>query len=174
MICAEVKEIHALETALRIREIRPDVRIVTQMANPSVGRALERVSGRGSVLDVATLAGPSFVEACLRRPAHDIEFAGVHFAVVAGGGDRVRRRSPSDLPRALRQPGPRGHHARRRLATWPNARAGTIGSSPGDRVAVLGTEEELKLGGIDPKRTRRSPLRTHRHLPAAWPAKPPA
>ena len=40
-VCAEVKEIHALETALRIREIRPDVRIVTQLANPSVARALE-------------------------------------------------------------------------------------------------------------------------------------
>ena len=31
---------------------------------------------------------------------------------------------------------------------------------PGDRVAVLGTEDELKLGGIELKRTRRSPLRT--------------
>src|ERR1700723_1691491 len=82
VVCAEVKEIHALETALRIREIRPDVRIVTQMANPSVGRALERVSGRGSVLDVATLAGPAFVEACLGRNAHDIELGGVQFAVV--------------------------------------------------------------------------------------------
>ena len=82
VVCAEVKEIHALETALRIREIRPDVRIVTQLANPSVARALERVSGRGSVLDVATLAGPSFVEACLGRNAHDIELAGVQFAVV--------------------------------------------------------------------------------------------
>jgi Trk K+ transport system NAD-binding subunit len=30
----------------------------------------------------------------------------------------------------------------------------------GDRVAVLGTEDELRLGGIDPERTRRSPLRT--------------
>src|ERR1019366_10742830 len=81
VVCAEVKEIHALETALRIREIRPDVRIMTQLANPSVARALERVSGRGSVLDVATLAGPSFVEACLGRNAHDIELARVNFAV---------------------------------------------------------------------------------------------
>ncbi len=45
VVCAAVEEIHALETALRIRELRPDVRIVTQLANPSVARALERVSG---------------------------------------------------------------------------------------------------------------------------------
>src|SRR3984957_5052654 len=82
VVCAEVKEIHALETALRIREMRPDVRIVTQLANPSVARALERAWGRGSVLDVATLAGPSFVEACLGRRSHDIELDGVDFAVV--------------------------------------------------------------------------------------------
>jgi len=82
VVCVEVNEIHTLETALRIREIRPDVRIVVQLANPSVARALERVSGRGSVLDTATLAGPSFVEACLRRNAHSIELGGVEFAVV--------------------------------------------------------------------------------------------
>jgi hypothetical protein len=82
VVCAEVKEIDALETALRIREIRPEVRIVTQLANPSVARALERVSGQGTVLDVATLAGPSFVEVCLGRNAHDIELDGVQFAVV--------------------------------------------------------------------------------------------
>ena len=63
------------------------------------------------MLDVATLAGPSFVEACLGRNAHDIELGGVHFAVVqvevAETGGHA-----SDLPRALRQPGPRGDHAR--------------------------------------------------------------
>ena len=44
VVCVEVKEIHTLETALRIRETRPDVRMVVQLANPSVARALERVS----------------------------------------------------------------------------------------------------------------------------------
>ena len=65
VVCVEVDEIHTLETALRIKEIRPDLPLVVQLANPSVARALERVSGPGSVLDVASLAGPSFVEACL-------------------------------------------------------------------------------------------------------------
>jgi voltage-gated potassium channel Kch len=159
VICAEVKEIHALETALRIREIRPDVRIVTQMANPSVGRALERVSGRGSVLDVATLAGPSFVEACLRRPSHGIELGGVHFAVVQvevgeseiGAHPTFRGHFGNLAPVAI-MPGDGGE-----MAPCPGRDHRVV---PGDRVAVLGTEEELKLGGIDPIRTRRSPLRT--------------
>ncbi len=159
VINAEVKEIHALETALRIREIRPDVRIVTQMANPSVGRALERVSGKGSVLDVATLAGPSFVEACLRRPAHDIELAGVHFAVVQvavaddeGATHPTFRGHFGNLAPVAIMPGDGSE-----MAQCPGRDHQVV---PGDRVAVLGTEEELKLGGIDPKRTRAPSLRT--------------
>ena len=135
------------------------MRIVTQMANPSVGRALERVSGKGSVLDVATLAGPSFVEACLRRPAHDIELAGVHFAVVQvevaddeGATHPTFRGHFGNLAPVAIMPGDGSE-----MAQCPGRDHQVV---PGDRVAVLGTEDELKLGGIDPKRTRRSPLRT--------------
>jgi Trk K+ transport system NAD-binding subunit len=158
VICAEVREIHALETALRIREIRPDVRIVTQMANPSVGRALERVSGKGSVLDVATLAGPSFVEACLGRNAHDIELAGVNFAVVqvevteSEGAHPTFRGHFGNLAPVAIMPGNGGE-----MAQCPGRDHEVVA---GDRVAVLGTEEELTLGGIDSKETRRSPQRT--------------
>ena len=138
VVCAEVKEMHALETALRIREIRPDVRIVTQMANPSVARALERVSGKGSVLDVATLAGPSFVEACLGRTAHDIELAGVHFAVVQVEVGRATTAHPTfrghfgNLAPVAIMPGDGGE-----MAQCPGRDHQVV---PGDRVAVLGTE----------------------------------
>jgi Trk K+ transport system NAD-binding subunit len=157
VVCAEVKEIHALETALRIREIRPDVRIVTQLANPSVARALERVSGRGSVLDVATLAGPSFVEACLGRNAHDIEVGGVQFAVVqvdvgesAAAHDTFRGHFGNLAPVAI-MPGDGSA-----MAQCPGRDHKVVA---GDRVAVLGTEDELMLGGIDPRRTQRVPHR---------------
>jgi Trk K+ transport system NAD-binding subunit len=157
VICAEVKEIHALETALRIREIRPDVRIVTQMANPSVARALERVSGRGSVLDVATLAGPSFVEACLGRNAHDIELGGVQFAVVQVDVDQSEaahatfRGHFGNLAPVAIMPGDGSE-----MAQCPGRDHKVVA---GDRVAVLGTEDELRLGGIDPRRTRSVPHR---------------
>jgi Trk K+ transport system NAD-binding subunit len=158
VVCAEVKEIHALETALRIREIRPDVRMVTQLANPSVARALERVSGKGSVLDVATLAGPSFVEACLGRNAHDIELGGVQFAVV-----QVDVAESEAAHSTFR-----GHFGNLAPVAIMPADGGDMVQCPGrdhkvvagDRVAVLGTEEELTLGGIDSRRTRRAPQRT--------------
>jgi Trk K+ transport system NAD-binding subunit len=157
VVCAEVKEIHALETALRIREIRPDVRIVTQLANPSVARALERVSGRGSVLDVATLAGPSFVEACLGRNAHDIELGGVQFAVVqvdvveSEAAHATFRGHFGHLAPVAIMPGDGGE-----MAQCPGRDHKVVA---GDRVAVLGTEDELRLGGIDPRRTQRAPHR---------------
>src|SRR5271156_2185808 len=82
VICVETSEVATLEIALRVREARPDVRLVVQLANPAVGRALERVTGPGSVLDVAALAAPSFVEVCLGQPTHSIEVAGQPFVVV--------------------------------------------------------------------------------------------
>ena len=40
VICVETNELATLEIAMRVREERPDVRLVVQMANPAVGRAL--------------------------------------------------------------------------------------------------------------------------------------
>ncbi len=79
---SEASEVTTLEIALRVREARPDVRLVVQMANPAVGSALERATGAGSVLDVAALAAPSFIEACLGLPSHQMSLGGVQFAVV--------------------------------------------------------------------------------------------
>jgi Trk K+ transport system NAD-binding subunit len=158
VVCVEVNEIHTLETALRIREIRPDVRLVVQLANPAVARALERVSGTGSVLDTASLAGPSFVEACLRRRAHDIELGGVQFAVVQVEVDANESAHPTF----------RGHFGNLAPVAIMPADGGAMAQCPGrdhrvvagDRVAVLGTVEELELGGIDARWAHRSPLRT--------------
>ena len=55
VVCVEVDEIHTLETALRIKEIRPDLPLVVQLANPSVAGALRtglgprQRAGRGVV-----------------------------------------------------------------------------------------------------------------------------
>ena len=146
VVCVEVDEIHTLETALRIKELRPDLPLVVQLANPSVAQALERVSGPGSVLDVASLAAPSFVEACLLRPSHAIELAGIDFAVVKLVVEE--RESTHDTFRAHF-----GHLAP--VAIMP------VGDAPmemcpgrdhplhsGDRVAVLGTVDELQNMGV--------------------------
>ena len=158
VVCVEVKEIHTLETALRIRETRPDVRLVVQLANPSVARALERVSGRGSVLDAATLAGPSFVEACLGRNAHTIELGGVRFAVVQVEVTESETAHPTfrghfgNLAPVAIMPGDGGE-----MALCPGRDHRVV---PGDRVAVLGTEEDLQLGGVGAGQSTRSPVRT--------------
>lgn len=146
VVCVEMDEIHTLETALRVRELRPDVRLVVQLANPSVAHALEHVSGPGSVLDVALLSAPSFVEACLLRPSHEIELGGVEFAVVQtiagasrGANDTFRGRFGNLAP----------------VAVIP-AGDGPVTPCPGrdhpvfegDRVAVFGTVEELHRMGI--------------------------
>ena len=113
VICAETNELATLETALRVREARPDVRLVVQLANPSVARALEREIGSGRVLDVAALAAPSFVEACLGRPSHDLELAGERFSVVQVAADGPG--GQPDLPGPVRIAGPGGRHPGRRL-----------------------------------------------------------
>jgi voltage-gated potassium channel Kch len=150
VVCVEVDEIHTLETALRIREIRPDLRLVVQLANPSVARALERVSGPGGVLDVASLAAPSFVEACLGRPSHAIELAGVDFAVVQLGvsasphaHDTFRGHFGHLAPVAIMPAGDAP------MATCPGR---DHPLHPGDRVAVLGTLDDLHQTGISTTR----------------------
>ncbi len=157
VVCVEVDEIHTLETALRIKEIRPDLPLVVQLANPSVARALERVSGPGSVLDVASLAAPAFVEACLLRPSHAIELAGIDFAVVKLTVEA--KESTHDTFRAHF-----GHLAP--VAIMP------FGDSPmemcpgrdhplhaGDRVAALGTVVELQNMGISTTGPAEGPTR---------------
>jgi Trk K+ transport system NAD-binding subunit len=158
VVCVEVDEIHTLETALRIRELRPDVRIVVQLANPSVAQALERVTGPGSVLDVAALAAPSFVEACLLRRAHWMELAGTEFAVA-----QVNVEESAFAHSTFR--GHFGHLAP--VAIMPQGDPVVIPCpgrdhpvQPGDRVAVLGSVEELGRSGINVNQPVRTAART--------------
>ena len=186
VVCVEIDEIHTLETALRVRELQPDVPLVVQLANPSVAQALERVSGPGSVLDVASLAAPSFVEACLRRPSHAIELAGVEFAVVQLGVETSEHAHDTF----------RGHFGHLAPVAIMPSDGGPMAACPGrdhplyegDRVAVLGTVEELRQLGIEHVATggRPHPLgrvwraasdcrsaSRSRRATAPWPSSPP-
>ena len=147
VICADTNELVSLEIAMRVREIRPDIRLVVQLANPSVGRALERVSGPGSVLDVASLAAPSFVEACVGQPSHEIDLGGQRFAVVQlTVSEQVGYRNTF-----------RGHFGNLAPVAVIPSDGGEIACcpgrdhpvAPGDRVAVIGTREELDRSGVE-------------------------
>lgn len=81
VVCVPEDDLRSMELALLARRMRPDARLVVRIGNAAVGRALADVTGPGSVLDVAELAAPSVVEACLGRRAHAFELAGQEFVV---------------------------------------------------------------------------------------------
>ncbi len=81
VVCVVEDELRNLEIALVARELRPDVRVVTQLGNHAIGRAMARGNGPGAVLDVASLAAPAIVEACLRRRIHEVPIGGESFLV---------------------------------------------------------------------------------------------
>jgi Trk K+ transport system NAD-binding subunit len=77
VVCVQEDDLYTLETALLTRQLRGDVRVVAQLGNPAVGRALVQVGV--AVLDVAGLSAPSVVEACLRSGAQEIRLSGERF-----------------------------------------------------------------------------------------------
>jgi Trk K+ transport system NAD-binding subunit len=77
VICAHQDDLDTLGTALLTRQLREDVRVVVQLGNPAVGRALAQAGVW--VLDVAGLSAPSVVEVCLRSDAREIVLSGGTF-----------------------------------------------------------------------------------------------
>jgi len=88
VVCVLDDELKNLEIALVTREMRPDVRVVTQLGNQAIGRAMARGNGPGAVLDVASLAAPATVEACLSRRIHEVLIGDETFLVATLPVDR--------------------------------------------------------------------------------------
>jgi Trk K+ transport system NAD-binding subunit len=81
VICVDGDDLRALESALVAHDLRPDLRVVAQITNRSVARALGDIIGAANVLDVAGLAAPSLIQACLDQRAHDLILEGTGFGV---------------------------------------------------------------------------------------------
>src|SRR6478735_2090230 len=81
VICADDDDELNLEIALLARQANPDVRVVARLANSVLRTAVAEDNGAGAILDVADLAAPSVVEACLARTTHIISAAGTEFVV---------------------------------------------------------------------------------------------
>ena len=146
VVCAERTEVQTLETALLVSERRPDIRVVVQLANAAVGAAVAGVTGPGSVLDVAALAAPSIVEACLGRDSFQIVFAGTQF--MTSEVEAARFGSLRALFGALAP-----------IAVVPADGSPTVACPGrdyqvhvGDRVTVLGTPDELEAADVLPKK----------------------
>jgi len=151
VVCAERTEVQTLETALLVSERRPGIRVVVQLANAAVGAAVSQVTGPGTVLDVAALAAPSIVEACLGRDWYQIELAGTRF--VTSEVEVARFATLRALFGALAP-----------IAVVPVDGSPTVACPGrdhqvhvGDRVTVLGTPEELEGADLLPDRSGDGP-----------------
>ena len=70
-----------LEIALLARKANPNARVVARLANDVLREAMADDNGPGAILNVAELAAPSVVEACLEHTTHQFEAAGIEFVV---------------------------------------------------------------------------------------------
>ena len=110
VVCAGDDDARNLEIALLARKTNPNVRVVARLGNAVLREAVAADNGPGAILDVADLAAPSVVEACLADTAHPFEAAGI----------RVRRLGRRGAPRGdpardLRRPGTGRGHPRQEL-----------------------------------------------------------
>jgi Trk K+ transport system NAD-binding subunit len=148
VICAQDNDLSALETALLARRLRAEVRVVAQLTNPAVGRAVKDAGV--AVLDVAGLSAPSVVEVCLGEGVQEMSLSGMRFLA-------ARTTAPSAA--TLREL----YGALAPVAVVPPA--GDVLVCPGrdtqvsagDEVTLIGTPDELAAAGIidHPERIRR-------------------
>jgi Trk K+ transport system NAD-binding subunit len=146
VICHEV-DLANLETALVAADVAPDVRLVVNVNNAQLGDQLADAIDQARVLNLAELAGPSFVEACVRSDVThaftmdtraDAEvFAVIEEEITGRGAFRARY---GDLtPISLRRAG-----ARRAEVCPPR----DTPLHPGDRLTVIGRLAEFDDRGM--------------------------
>jgi Trk K+ transport system NAD-binding subunit len=148
LICAQDDDLSALETALLARRLRAEVRVVAQLANPAVGRAVKEAGV--AVLDVAGLSAPSVVEVCLGDGVQEMSLSGMRF---------LAARTAAPAAATLREL----YGALAPVAVVP--RAGDVLVCPGrdtmvsagDEVTLIGTPDELAAAAVidHPERIRR-------------------
>jgi Trk K+ transport system NAD-binding subunit len=139
VICVLEDDLQTLETALLTRELRADVRVVVQLANPAVGRALAQIDV--AVLDVAGLSAPAIAEACLQSGLQEISLDGERF--VAARTVAPRTATLRELYGALAP-----------IAVLPAGGEAVVCPgrdhqvTRGDHVTVFATPDELRAAGI--------------------------
>jgi Trk K+ transport system NAD-binding subunit len=160
VVCAGDDDAVNLEIALLARKANPNLRVVSRVANDVLREAVNNDNGPGAILDVADLAAPAVVEACLSQTTHKFDAAGLNFVVAGKTASReaTLRELYGDLPPVAIIHG----------EDSPNP--GELEVCPGrdqrvhagDWTMMIGTADELAAQGIRvprPTRTRsRRPL----------------
>jgi Trk K+ transport system NAD-binding subunit len=160
VVCAGSDDAANLEIALLARRLSSTVRVVTRLANGVLREAMVARNGPGAVLDVADLAAPSVVEACLQRTTHSIAAGDLRFVV--SGADTPRSGTLRDIYGDLAPVAVvRGVHSPTpgEVAACPGR---DLHVDEGDWVAMIGTEDELAADGpvadVRAAGSHRSPL----------------
>jgi Trk K+ transport system NAD-binding subunit len=168
VVCGGDDDSTNLEIALLARKANPDVRVVARLANDVLREAVADDNGPGAILNVAELAAPSVVEACLAHAIHRFEAAGIEFVV--SGNSASRDATLRELYGGL---------APVAVIRGENSSApGALEVCPGrdlqvhtdDWTVMIGTDDEVAAQGIKvprPSRRRSRPPRLRRILDAA-------
>ena len=148
VICAQDDDLSALETALLTRRLRAEVRVVAQLTNPAVGRAVREAGA--AVLDVAGLSAPSVVEVCLGEGVQELSLSGMRFLAArttAPAAATLRQLYGALAPVAVVPPD--GH-----VLVCPGRDTPV---AAGDEVTLIGTPDELAAASVidHPERIRR-------------------
>jgi len=167
VICAGDDDATNLEIALLARKANSNTRVVARVANDVLREAVAADNGPGAILDVAELAAPAVVEACLAHTTHPFEAAGIKFAVTGGEAPReaTLRELYGDLaPVAVihgdNSPSPG------EVEVCPGR---DLEVHAGDWAAMIGTADEVGARGVripKPSGARSRPSRVRRTLDA--------
>jgi hypothetical protein len=168
VICAGDDDARNLEIALLARKANPNVRVVARLANDVLREAMAADNGPGAILDVADLAAPSVVEACLARTAHPFYAAGIKFVVwrTEAPRDATLREIYGDLAPVAVIHG-KNSSTPGEVVTCPGR---DLRVHAGDWTALIGTADELAARGIKvprPTATRSRLLRLRQVSDAA-------
>lgn len=139
LICAADGDLDNLETALLAQRLRADLRVVVQLGNEAVGHAVERVTGPGSVLDVAAIAAPTLAQPCLDAGSRPLDIAGRPFVLrtLVADRDGTLRQLYGDLAPVAVVP---ADGADGDMHVCPGR---DLPVATGDRVVVISTTAEL-------------------------------
>ncbi len=140
IVCVVAQDLQNVQLALQARHMNPLVRVVSQLGNNAVRRAMAVDNGPGAVIDGASLAAPAIVEACLGRRLHEMQFGTTTFvaATVPVEGGTLRSIFGDLAPVAV---------TRNDLVFACPGR--DFVTEAGDYATMLGTPDELRMRGID-------------------------
>ena len=160
VVCGGDDDSINLEIALLARKANPEVRVVARLANDVLRETVAEDNGPGAILDVAELAAPSVVEACLAHAIHPFQAAGIEFVVSGSSASRdatLRELygglAPVAVIRGENSPAPG------ELEVCPGR---DLQVHAGDWTMMIGTADEVAAQGIKVPRSTRTRSRRPR------------